>query len=127
VRKYGACAAFVEASNVNAARMARDLPPVTLLHRPSGRVFAVAPDADVLVLSGAFERREVVMLSGAAIDRYRRSQGSMLADWPDDRVARLYRYSFLSAFQKRDAVEEAEALALAAEFGHIWPLLPREA
>jgi hypothetical protein len=87
----------------------------------------VAPDADVLVLSGAFERREVVMLSGAAIDRYRRSQGSMLADWPDDRVARLYRYSFLSAFQKRDAVEEAEALALAAEFGHIWPLLPREA
>jgi hypothetical protein len=51
----------------------------------------------------------------------------MLADWPDDRVARLYRYSFLSAFQKRDAVEEAEALALAAEFGHIWPLLPREA
>lgn len=55
VHKRETIAAFREARDCNRSRAARELPAVRLLHRPTGQVIDVPPDADVLALADAWD------------------------------------------------------------------------
>lgn len=57
IRRSEPFAAFAEAKRCNISRAVRELPPVRMLHRPSGKIVDVPPDADVMALFRAWEAR----------------------------------------------------------------------
>ena len=66
VQKWGTVAAFREACDINRSRDARGLPLVRLLHRPSGRLLDVPPDADVLARADAWDEFAPLLANGGA-------------------------------------------------------------